>query len=208
MKNVVSGIFVVLLLGLSACTEIPPQLPDYMSNATMSIGDDLSLLVRGTPFDLLRQAFGEPAGYHEEWSVGSDGAASEPEWHASFIVEGFDRWIISTTGSKEGGLRNADAENYYGASGKAVPAGEPQHAGTEARPLWQLGTLMQPTDVTERLGVPYSTEIRDGKPLGMTFCFKNVWWELVIRYGDVRVANTGNDVIDFEYGVSSWRIQW
>ncbi|MFC2083408.1 hypothetical protein ACFLSG_05185, partial [Candidatus Bipolaricaulota bacterium] len=62
---------------------------------------------------------------------------------------------------------------------------------------------------TELLGEPVMTTIQDGRPVSMRFRFLNVCWELLVSYGDKQVQRiTGNDAIDYEYGVGGWSLSW
>jgi len=188
------GLSVALLLVLTSCAGIdmdwlwgdPP--PEHPPCATMAIADELALLVRGTSYETLRETFGEPNNYHEEWTLSADGTTSEVEWRATFEVEQFDRWVINARGTDREGLTRGSGERNQYVPGPVrdapPPDGEPAEPGNTALPLSQLGAGMLPEEVTERLGVPCSTEFKDGKPRKMRFWFTNVFFLLEVKYGD------------------------
>jgi len=192
-----------------ACESLPPE------GATVEVGGGLELLVPGTPYEALRQGLGEPESYQETWEEGPLVTDNEVTWGALFIVKEFDHWEIWVSGTESEGLKTAgarwaDRREFDGWTIEywTPPPGQPLGAGSVADPLRQLGMLMQPEVVTGLLGEPVRTTIRDGRPVSMRFRFLNVCWELLVSYGDKQVQDTGNDAIDYEYGVSSWYLSW
>ncbi|MCK5826924.1 hypothetical protein KAH43_00255 [Candidatus Bipolaricaulota bacterium] len=188
-----AGLCIALVLALISCAGIdmdwlfgdPP--PEHPPCATMAIADELELLVRGTSYETLRAAFGEPSDYREEWTLSSDGTTSEVEWRATFEVEQFDGWQIDASGTHREGLSGAWGARSYQVLND-TPAGEPAEPGHAAQPLRQLGARMLPEEVTERLGEPCSTEFTNGKPREMEFRFTNVWWLLDVEFNDDGVS--------------------
>ena len=202
---------------LTACSAFspapsfpPPPSPGSPEGATVEVGGGLELLVPGTPYEALRQEFGEPAIYEETWEEGPLATSNEVTWLALFIVKEFDHWEIYVFGSESEGLTSAHggwADRREPFEDWTPPPGQPLEAGSVADPLRQLGMLMQPEEVTELLGEPVNTTIRNGRPKQMQFRFLNVCWELFVQYEDLQVQHTGNNAID-EYGVSGWHLSW
>ncbi len=181
----------------------------------LEVGGGLELLVLGMPYKALQEEFGEPESYSEVWEEGPLGTSSEVTWGASFVVKEFDHWEIWASGTESEGLKTAggrwaDRREFDGWTIEywTPPPGQPLGPGPVADPLRQLGMLMQPEEVTERLGVAARTGMLNGRARDMRFQFLNVCWELDVRYGEHQVQDTGNDEIDYEYGVTGWYLSW
>ena len=184
--------------------------PEYPEGATVAVEGGLELLVPGTSYETLRQTFGEPDSYSETWEEGTLATGGEIEWQALFIVEEFDSWEIWAIGTESEGLTIAGGRWSDRRQGTPYtpPLGQPLEPGLFANPLRQLGILMQPEDVKERLGEPVRATITDGRPTEMEFRFLNVCWEFSVTYRDMPVRSPAHDPEDYQYGVSTWSLSW